>query len=150
AGGLPGLPGRPFLEPRGALWVGIKLDTRELNLMNTHLGLYRRERLMQAEALLGPAWLGNPECREPVVLCGDFNALPGSPAFRRFTGRLQDAQMTLENHRPRGTWFGRLPLHRIDHVFMDRSIQVTGITVPRTALTRVASDHLPLIVDLEF
>ncbi|HEY5649728.1 MAG TPA: endonuclease/exonuclease/phosphatase family protein, partial [Nitrospiria bacterium] len=150
AGKLPGLPRRPWREPRGAIWVGVGLKGRELQLINTHLGLSRRERQIQAGALLGPKWLGHPDCREPVILCGDFNALPGSPSFRLLTTALRDAQMAASDHRPLGTWFGRFPFNRIDHIFVDRSIQITGVKVPRTALTRTASDHLPLIVDLKF
>jgi endonuclease/exonuclease/phosphatase family metal-dependent hydrolase len=38
---------------------------------------------------------------------------------------------------------------RIDHVFLNPLVSVTGITVPRSELATVASDHLPLIADLE-
>jgi endonuclease/exonuclease/phosphatase family metal-dependent hydrolase len=54
----------------------------------------------------------------------------------------------LQRHRPRNTWFGRLPVGRIDHVFVSRELEVMGVTVPRNQLSRLASDHLPLIVDL--
>jgi hypothetical protein len=63
AGALPGLPGKPQLEPRGALWVAVEHDGREIQVLNTHLGLLRRERIAQVEALLGPEWLGHPQCR---------------------------------------------------------------------------------------
>jgi hypothetical protein len=36
---------------------------------------------------------------------------------------------------------------RIDHVFVSRSVRVTGVHVPRHAAARIASDHLPLVVD---
>ena len=39
AGPLPGLAGKPLLEPRGALWVAIDLHGREIQIINTHLGL---------------------------------------------------------------------------------------------------------------
>jgi endonuclease/exonuclease/phosphatase family metal-dependent hydrolase len=150
AGALPGLPDKPWLEPRGALWVAIKLDGIEHQVMNTHLGLLPRERRVQAEALLGPDWLGHPECRGPVVLCGDFNALPSSPVCRRLRTRLHDAQIELDNHRPRRTFSGRFPMARIDHVFVDPATDVLDIEVPDTELARVASDHLPLIAELRF
>ena len=145
---LPGLPGKPGLEPRGALWVAIELNGVEYQVMNTHLGLLSRERLLQAEALLGPDWLGHPQCREPVVLCGDFNALPSSQVCRRLRTRVDDAQIELESHRPRRMFPGRFPAARIDHVFMDSAVEVLDVEVPDTELARVASDHLPLIVEL--
>jgi endonuclease/exonuclease/phosphatase family metal-dependent hydrolase len=150
AGILPGLAERPRLEPRGALWVAIKLDGIEYQVLNTHLGLLPRERRVQAEALLGSDWLGHPECRGPVVLCGDFNALPSSPVCRQLRTRLPDAQLELESHKPRRTFFGRFPTARIDHIFVDPAIEVLDIEVPDTELARVASDHLPLITELRY
>ncbi|MEA3274639.1 MAG: endonuclease/exonuclease/phosphatase family protein [Pseudomonadota bacterium] len=148
AGPLPGLADRPGLEPRGALWVAIDVQGTELQVLNTHLGLLPRERRTQVEALLGPEWLGHPDCRRPVVLCGDFNALPASKVCRRLRTRLNDAQIELDSHRPRSTFFGRFPVARIDHVFVDLGLETVDIEVPDSELVRVASDHLPLIVEL--
>lgn len=150
AGSLPGLPGKPRLEPRGVLWVTIELNGIEYQVLDTHLGLLQRERLLQTEALLGADWLGHPDCRGPAVLRGDFNARPSSPVCRQVRTRLQDTQIELESHRPRRTFFGRFPTARIDHVFVDQSIEVLDIEVPDTELARVASDHLPLIAELRF
>jgi endonuclease/exonuclease/phosphatase family metal-dependent hydrolase len=150
AGTLPGLPDKPRIEPRGALWVAIELNGIEYQVLNTHLGLLPRERRAQAEALLGPGWLGHPDCCGPVVLCGDFNALPSSPVCRQLRTRLDDAQIELKSHRPRRTFSGRFPMARIDHVFVDPAIEVLDIEVPDTELARVASDHLPLIAELRF
>lgn len=145
---MPRLRDRPGLEPRGAIWVAVHGDGWELQLINTHLGLRRRERLLQAEALLGPEWLGHPACRAPRVLCGDLNDRPASLVCRRLTGLLRDAQLVLDGHRPQRTWLTRIPLARIDHVFVGQEVDVLGIEVPRTELTRTASDHLPLIVEV--
>jgi hypothetical protein len=41
------------------------------------------------------------------------------------------------------------PFSRIDHFFVSSDIEVTSIEVPATELDRIASDHLPLIVDLK-
>jgi endonuclease/exonuclease/phosphatase family metal-dependent hydrolase len=148
ADALPGLPGKLFLEPRGALWVAIDVHGTEIQVLNTHLGLLPRERKAQVEALLGPEWLAHPDCRGPVILCGDFNALPASKVCRRLRERLNDAQIELDRHRPRGTFFGRFPAARIDHVFVDAGFEVADIEVPDSELVRVASDHLPLIVEV--
>ncbi|OEU48152.1 MAG: hypothetical protein BA861_01285 [Desulfobacterales bacterium S3730MH5] len=79
---------------------------------------------------------------------GQHVALPSSPVCLRLRGRLHDAQIKLNNHRPRNTWFGRYPCARIDHVFVDPSIEVVAMEEPNTELTRVACDHLPLIADV--
>jgi endonuclease/exonuclease/phosphatase family metal-dependent hydrolase len=147
-GPLPGrLPG-DRLEPRGALWVAIDLHGTEVNIVNTHLGLTSRERLAQIDALLGDEWLGRVSADQPIVLCGDFNAVPSSKGYRRLCSRFLDAQAQLKEHRPVCTFYSRLPSFRIDHVFIRPGIQVTGITVPCSELAKVASDHLPLIADL--
>jgi len=148
SGPLPGhLPGGK-LEPRGALWVAIDLHGTEVNIVNTHLGLTPRERMLQIEALLGDEWLGRLNPDQPVILCGDFNSVPSSKGYRLLCGRFLDAQAELKEFRPTCTFYSRLPSFRIDHVFINPGIQVTGITVPCSELAKVASDHLPLIADL--
>lgn len=148
AGALPGLPGVRDLEPRGALWAAIDLEGVTLQVINTHLGLLARERLLQVDALLGPEWLGHPACQDPVILIGDFNALPRSRAYQRLARHLVDAQRARPDPRPRATFPARLPVVRIDHAFLGKGVEVVGSAVPRTPLTRAASDHLPLVLDL--
>jgi endonuclease/exonuclease/phosphatase family metal-dependent hydrolase len=137
-------------EPRGALWVEVQTPSGPLQVITTHLGLSRAERLLQADELLGPEWLGHPDCRGPTIFCGDLNAMPRSRIYRRFASSLRDVQMSVDRHRPQRTWFGPFPLTRIDHMFLQGNIRATQIDIPRTKLSRVASDHLPLIVDVEF
>ncbi|WP_237065119.1 endonuclease/exonuclease/phosphatase family protein [Microbulbifer guangxiensis] len=153
---LPGPPegsGNRFLptvdEPRGALWVEIELNGAKVQLLNTHLGLQKAERLAQVEALLGPEWLGHPDCRGAKILVGDFNALPNSAEHRLLCTQLRDAQLHSPRYKPQGTYFSRMPKARIDYVFVDRHLRVKKIQVPSTELTRLASDHLPLITDIE-
>ncbi|OAS27292.1 endonuclease/exonuclease/phosphatase family protein [Methylobacterium platani] len=141
------LPGRDGCEPRGALWVSVALGDAEVQVVTTHLGLDRRERWAQAEALLGPGFLGDPACRDPVVLLGDFNALPGSGVHRRLAARLPDAHGARAWTRP--TFPARLPLLRIDHVFVSRGVAVRAVRTLGGRLARVASDHLPLVADLD-
>jgi endonuclease/exonuclease/phosphatase family metal-dependent hydrolase len=141
------LPAPPRREPRGALWVAIEAGDREIQVINTHLGLRPDDRRMQVDALLGPQWLTHPDCRDPVILCGDFNALPTSAVCRRIRARLKDSQIAFTSLRPSGTFFGRFPLARIDYIFVSEHVEVLGVEVPSTRMARVASDHLPLIID---
>lgn len=148
AGKLPGLPRKPGLEPRGALWAAIAVNGIEIQFFNTHLGLRSAERIAQVKSLLGIDWLAHPNCREPVIFCGDLNSTPRSPAYRRLRKRLQDSQIAMKKNRPRSTFFGRYPLTRLDHVFVGAKVEILNVKVPKTDLTSVASDHLPLIVDV--
>jgi endonuclease/exonuclease/phosphatase family metal-dependent hydrolase len=148
AGPLPGLASKPHLESRGAIWVAVDLHGKEVQIINTHLGLYRRERMAQVDALLSSDWLGNEDCREPLILCGDFNARPSSAACRRLSHRLRDVQTEAQHHRPKSTFSGRFPTLRIDHIFVSPGIEVSSIDVCSSELARVASDHLPLVAEL--
>jgi len=147
AGLLPGWRNWPDTEPRGALWVSVQVDGHAIQLINSHLSLWPREQVLQVAKLLGPDWLGSHACTGPVILCGDLNAVPRSYVCRRLASKLRDAQAVLSDHRPLGTWSGRYPMRRIDHVFVDDSIDIVNIDVPRTELEKTASDHLPLIVE---
>ncbi|MDH3376228.1 MAG: endonuclease/exonuclease/phosphatase family protein [Gammaproteobacteria bacterium] len=148
SGPLPGLDERPSSEPRGALWVKVEIEGRSLHVFNTHLGLSPQERRAQVNALLGKHWLGHPLCRGETILCGDLNALPNSYVHRRLRQRLKDIEIVLEKKSPQSTFFGRYPIIRIDYVFVSQDIRVLNSMVPGTELTRIASDHLPLIADV--
>ncbi|MGI9332796.1 MAG: endonuclease/exonuclease/phosphatase family protein [Gammaproteobacteria bacterium] len=147
--GLRGLPARLTPEPRGALWVELDWAGTPLQCINTHLGLRARERWLQTQALLGPRWLGDERCRKPVILCGDLNAIASSRVCRKLSESLNDAQLSLYLHKPRRTFSSRYPLLRIDHVYTSADLVACRVEVPTDAIARVASDHLPVIVDLE-
>ncbi|MGQ0657111.1 MAG: endonuclease/exonuclease/phosphatase family protein [Chromatiales bacterium] len=145
---LPGHPSRPGLEPRGALWVAITVDDIDLQVINTHLGLRRTERVAQMRELLDAGWLADPACQPPLVLCGDFNGGPLSTVYRLLSADLRDAQKGAKPGRPKNTWFSGYPTRRIDHIFVDPGIEVVGVEVPSTRLVRIASDHLPVIAEI--
>lgn len=149
AGPLPGHPRRPYLEARGALWVEVEAGVQRLQVINTHLGLSGRERIVQAEALLGPDWLGHPACRAPLVLLGDLNATPWSRAYRRLAARLTDARHLAADRTGRATFPTRWPALRLDHVFVGAGVGVARLAVIRGGLTGIASDHLPLLAEIE-
>ena len=148
AGPLPRMDGDHDLEPRGALWVEIDAGEATFEVINTHLSIHPRERRMQADALLGHGWIGDARPGSNLVLCGDLNAGPGLPTCRAISQRLTDVQVGLDGHRPRRTWGGRWPVARIDHIYIDPSLEVLHVDVPATHLTRIASDHLPLHADI--
>jgi endonuclease/exonuclease/phosphatase family metal-dependent hydrolase len=63
---------------------------------------------------------------------------------------LRDLQLSLNNHRPQRTWSSQFPVGRIDHVFSGTGVKVVAIDAARSQLARVASDHLPLVVEIQF
>ncbi len=115
-----------------------------LQLINTHLGLRRGERLAQVEALLGPDWLSHPDYSSAHrLLIGDFNSIPSSPAYRRLAAEIADVQPPVLRHR--ATFPSRFPVFRLDHIFASRGLACTQAQVIETSLARRASDHLPLV-----
>ena len=148
AGELPTVKAMLAFEPRGALWVTADCGDLEVQIINTHLGLSSRERAAQMKALLGPEWLGHPACQQRVIFCGDLNTPPISSVYRRFASVLGDAVLQVKTTR-RATFPSRFPFMRLDYLFTSPDVRVLGVNVPNTALTRLASDHLPVIADLE-
>ncbi|MGP9799396.1 endonuclease/exonuclease/phosphatase family protein [Rheinheimera sp. NSM] len=148
AGPLPGLADKPKLEPRGAIWAAVQFHGQEVHIINTHLGLNSRERLAQINCLLGQDWLAHPDCKAPVIFCGDLNAQPTSAVCRRLGAQLQDVQTAVAQHRPGGTFPSRFAAARIDHIFVSHAVTVTAIEIPSSQLVKVASDHLPLLAQL--
>lgn len=106
--------------------------------------------MLQTKTLLGPEWAGSTVCKEPVILCGDFNASPDSLVCRKIGEKFRDAQTTLESYQPYSTWLSHYPFsRRIDHVFVSPQIHVSAIAVPQTELDKAASDHCPLIIEMK-
>jgi endonuclease/exonuclease/phosphatase family metal-dependent hydrolase len=122
-------------------------------VINTHLGLVPLEQRAQVRCLLGKDWLEHEDCRTPAMLIGDFNATSRYAAYGALTERLQDAQRLLQKSgkrpRPARTFPSRWPMLRIDHLFVDRGIEVVDAHVSSGPLARSASDHLPLVFDVE-
>ena len=141
-----GLRPEALASRRAGRSAAVERTHLKIQTINTHLGLPAYERMAQAKALLGEHGLGHPDCRDPVILLGDFNARRRSVVYRRFTARLRDAQLVLHKG-ARRTFPARMPMLRIDHIFCSRSVDVLGVEVPRSQLVRTASDHLPLVMD---
>jgi len=139
------LPGIPNAEPRGALWVEAAINGLDVQLITTHLGLKQAERLLQVQALLGSEWFGNQRCGSPCILCGDFNMLYNSAPYRRIIKGFRDTARTAETISFAKTYMG---IVRIDYVFVTHDVRTIQVYVPRSNLTRIASDHYPLIADI--
>ena len=148
-GPLPGHPRIGALEPRGALWVEVEIDGKTVQVINTHLGLVPREQQIQATHLAGESWAEHPRCRGAKILLGDFNATGASVVYRTLTHRLAAARNLAPTRQPSSTFPSQLPVLHIDHLFVSPEIEVKAVFAPYDPLTRLASDHLPLVMDFE-
>ncbi|MBP2557537.1 endonuclease/exonuclease/phosphatase family metal-dependent hydrolase [Neorhizobium galegae] len=136
-------------EQRGALWVEIEVGEHKLQVFNTHLGLLGGDRMRQIGEILGERWMGAPDCQgKPKILIGDFNAIPLTATYKAVAHQMADASL-LSGMKPKATFPSRLPLLRIDHVFVSREVTPIATQVVSTPLSRQASDHLPLLVTVE-
>ncbi len=137
-------------EPRGCLRADIRLPGgQSLHLFNLHLGLSGGERRKQAAMLLSADLLRDSALTAPLVVCGDFNIwwpAPG-PIARLLRTILVDAAQASGARRP--TWPSAFPLLRLDRAYVDSAVRVLGCGVVNDPRTRLASDHLPLWLEVE-
>jgi endonuclease/exonuclease/phosphatase family metal-dependent hydrolase len=134
-------------EPRAVQWLKLSIAGLNVSVMNTHLSVHFRERLLQIEQLLSAEWLAHAERGVPLVICGDLNSSQFSPIYRKLRKDLVDAQRA-NGRRAMATWPSRLPFVRIDHLFTSSDLRVERCEVRKDSLSMVASDHLPLIAEL--
>lgn len=131
----------PAFEPRGALDVDLAIDSLLVRVVVTHLGLRAWERRQQVERLVT---LLADERSDLVILMGDINEwLPLAPSLR-----------LLKDHFGRSpsprTFPSLLPLSPLDRILVRPRNAVADLKVRayRTFITRIASDHLPLLAEL--
>ncbi len=145
------LPGRaPFFcpETRSAIAMDVATEFGMVHFVNTHLGLGRRERLLQARLLTSGDWLELISGSRPLVLLGDFNSRPGSRPHQTFSRHLRDVRQLIRPARPARTFPTSFPAFAVDHIFVNEALAPLALSVHRTALSRVASDHYPLLAEL--
>lgn len=127
-------------EPRGAIAADIEMHGTPLRIVATHLGLRPAERRDQVQRLIK---LFTDVPRERGVLLGDVNEwfLWGRPLRRLH--RYFSATPAV------ATFPSSLPLLALDRIWTHPRSLLQRIRVHRTPLSRVASDHLPLVATLK-
>jgi endonuclease/exonuclease/phosphatase family metal-dependent hydrolase len=128
-------------EPRLCLHVLVDVSGCVVATLNVHLGLGPGERRAQLRTLLPLT-----EREERVVLAGDFNDFPPGPVSRTLRHRMSDVGARLPRRR---TFPAQWPLLRLDRIYVSSGLLPIRARVERGALFRAASDHLPLVTDLE-
>jgi len=133
-------------EPRLLQRVDISLEGQRVHIYNVHLGTSGKERALQARKLIHH--LSDPAARGPKILLGDFNeGIEG-----RATNLLNETFRSLDLFpfmRWCRTYPGILPIFHIDQMFYQGQVKIVKATVPRTLSTFVASDHMPILVELQ-
>ncbi len=135
-------------EKRGCLRADVDLGASSVHVFNCHLGLDRKERRRQAAQLLSADILRDSALAYPLVLVGDFNAWTSRSAVPRWIRRqLGDAAVLART--ARGTFPSLWPVLRLDRAYVSDTVRVLACAVHDSSLARLASDHLPVVVDVE-
>ena len=132
-------------EPRCAQRVDIAIGHDTLHLYNVHLGTAFLERRHQAGRL--SAILHDRRIGQPKVVLGDFNEWTKGLATSMLSERLQSIDLRKHLSRRR-TYPGVFPVLHLDHIYYDGHVEVAKLELPRTRLSMMASDHLPLVAEL--
>lgn len=137
-------------EPRGCLQVTVGTDGEQeahLQIYNVHLGTGFFERRYQAGRLLAQDILGDQSGNTlPRVVLGDFNEWTRGLASRLLGTHFESAKPKQLFGRA-WSYPGVLPLLHLDHIYYDSVLELKNLTIHRSRLALVASDHLPLIAD---
>lgn len=126
-------------EPRGAVQCRLTINNHALLVMATHFGLKPIERNFQASESLRLLQQPNADL---TVLMGDLNEwfLWGQTVrgLKRYFG-----------HTPsRKTFPSWLPIFSLDRIWVHPRKHLISLKVHKTALSKQASDHLPLIAQI--
>lgn len=138
---FPLTPGRHL---RGAAYADCLVGrSARFTVAGSHLSTDPAERPGQAELFKRDL----AATTHPVIAAADLNEEPGGPAWTTVARGLTDAAVAAD----RGgsfTFSCANPRRRIDALFVDARITVVDYDVVDTPLTRRASDHFPVLVDL--
>ena len=133
-------------EQRGCLRADVEVEGRRLHVFNVHLGTAYLERRHQGRRLIDEAILNDKEMSGPRLMLGDFNEWTRGLASKLLASHLVSADVRL--HLPRSrTYPGVLPLLHLDHIYYEDSLALEAMTLFRSRLSLLASDHLPLVAD---
>jgi endonuclease/exonuclease/phosphatase family metal-dependent hydrolase len=133
-------------EARCVQRVDIAIDADTLHLYNVHLGTALLERHHQAERL--SAIVHDRRVGTPKVVLGDFNEWLRGRATAVLNERLQSVDLR-KHLRRRRTYPGVFPVLHLDHIYYEGRVDVVKVEMPRTRLSLLASDHLPLVAELK-
>jgi endonuclease/exonuclease/phosphatase family metal-dependent hydrolase len=126
----------PHLEPRGAAVADLELDGRRVRVVGMHLGLTRKWRQLQTETVVKE--LRALEANMPTVLMGDLN----EPDLKSGVLRAFEQRHTIAVCGP--SFHASMPVFSLDRIIVPEDIAITEAGVHKSALSREASDHLPI------
>jgi endonuclease/exonuclease/phosphatase family metal-dependent hydrolase len=128
------------IERRAAVMARFEGDAGSMGVVATHLSLVDRTRHRQVQELLEHPHLSSG----PAILLGDMNAWRRCKATRALEGALSGHH----NLEWPATFPAAAPVLALDRVYA-RGARVVEVYAHATPAARRASDHLPVIADVE-
>ncbi len=129
----------PGLEPRGALVLDLAGKDREFRVVAVHLGLLRASRRAQLATIRERLHAMAPR---PTVIMGDFNEW----SWNRGLEPLVDFDV----HAPGRSFHAARPVAALDRIATGEGVELRDASVLENRVTRVASDHLPVLGTVAF
>jgi len=124
-------------EPRGAIDVDLYAGGMPLRVIVTHLGRRSYERKIQARKLM--EHIGGP-AKAPLVLMGDFNE------WFPLSGNLRYLRGVCGNAKGKPSFPSRFPVFSLDRIWLLHGGRNCDQQVHSTEVSRLASDHLPVVM----
>lgn len=127
-------------EPRGALQVTFTLSGKTVRVFATHLGLKPAERRYQVKEIIRHCEQGSTDF---TLLMGDINEwfLWGRP--------LRWLHRYFESAPHCRSFPSSYPLFALDRIWARPRSALLSIDVFRSTLSRLASDHLPVVAEID-
>ncbi|MBV8072390.1 MAG: endonuclease/exonuclease/phosphatase family protein [Acidobacteriaceae bacterium] len=113
-----------------------------------HLGTSFFERRKQAIRLLSKDMLAGNSLTGPRIVMGDFNEWSRGLVTQSLS-KLMESVDVHEHLGRRRTYPGTVPFLHLDHIYYDRPFRLHRLILHRTTESLLASDHLPLMAELE-
>lgn len=130
-------------QPRNVQIVELKTEKTPLTIVNTHKGLKKLERRSQFSLLHEHLSQRLKEKQTPLVLAGDFNE------WQFFSKAFKGLNSLLFQQKVGATFPSHFPVFSLDRVWVTDDIKVKACRKLKNAKTRVYSDHLPVLIDIE-
>jgi endonuclease/exonuclease/phosphatase family metal-dependent hydrolase len=141
---------------RGCLHATIRAlpahgSPRDLEVFNLHLGLSARERDRQVAILARAPEFAAVDPGHALLLAGDFNDWRNllRSAFVSVLGMRCATERAPDGRRCLRTYPSFSPTGGLDRVYLRGPVRALAARTCRLRAAKVASDHLPVIVDLE-
>ncbi len=124
---------------------------RRLDVFNLHLGLSARQRMRQVELLARSGEMTSLSKDAACLVGGDFNDWRSllSPFLTQGMNFRSATDSASPKGRPLLTYPSFFPRASLDRVYYRGPISLLGAHRCRLRLSRMASDHLPIVVDFE-